>query len=137
MAKRKGVSGKTHTKQQLNDYANQNNPNNKAYRARRTNEEKARKTRNHFDQDMIYYEPDLGFGWCDDQDLRKAGICMGNFFYNLFNGKTGYTISDSMAVDEDGDLLMRLSDHTVMDMDTGEIGFLSSAGNLFDEEDEW
>jgi len=24
-----------------------------------------------------------------------------------------------------------------MDMDTGEIGFLSSAGNLFDEEDEW
>ena len=29
MAKRKGVSGKTHTKQQLNDYANQNNPNNK------------------------------------------------------------------------------------------------------------
>ncbi len=25
MAKRKGVSGKTHTKQQLNDYANQNN----------------------------------------------------------------------------------------------------------------
>lgn len=30
---------------------------------------------------------------------------MGNFFYNLFNGKTGYTISDSMAVDEDGDLL--------------------------------
>ena len=48
MAKRKGVSGKTHTKQQLNDYANQNNPN------------------NNFDQDMIYYEPDLGFGWCDD-----------------------------------------------------------------------
>ena len=46
MAKRKVVSGKTHTKQQLNDYANQNNPNNKAYRARRTNEEKARKTRN-------------------------------------------------------------------------------------------
>ena len=52
---------------------------------------------------------------------------MGNFFYNLFNGKTGYTISGNMAVDEDGDLLMRLSDHTVMDMDTGEIGFLSSA----------
>ena len=40
-------------------------------------------------------------------------------------------------MDEDGDLLMRLSDHTVMDMDTGEIDILSSAGNLFDEEDEW
>ena len=71
------------------------------------------------------------------RNLRKARIRIGNFFYDLFNGKTGYTISDSMAVDEDGDLLMRLSDHTVMDMDTGEIGFLSSAGNLFDEEDEW
>ena len=45
MAKRKGVSGKTHTKQQLNDYANQNNPNNKAYRARRTNEEKSPKNK--------------------------------------------------------------------------------------------
>lgn len=66
MAKRKGVSGKTHTKQQLNDYANHNNPNNKACRARRTNEGKARKTGNHFDRDMIYYEPDFGFGWCDD-----------------------------------------------------------------------
>ena len=40
MAKRKGVSGKTHTKQQLNDYANQNNPNNKAYRARRQTKKK-------------------------------------------------------------------------------------------------
>ena len=32
MAKGK-VSGKTHTQTQLNDWANQNNPNNKAYRA--------------------------------------------------------------------------------------------------------
>ncbi|MFP5453307.1 hypothetical protein [Parvimonas sp. G1604] len=38
MAKQKGVSSKTHTKQQLNDYANQNNPNNKAYRARMSND---------------------------------------------------------------------------------------------------
>ena len=27
----KGVSGHTHSQQQLNDYANQNNPNNHAY----------------------------------------------------------------------------------------------------------
>ena len=31
MAKSKGVSSKTHTKQQFNDYANQHNPNNKAF----------------------------------------------------------------------------------------------------------
>ena len=33
MTKEKGVSGKTHTQKQLNDYANQHNPNNKAYKA--------------------------------------------------------------------------------------------------------
>ncbi|XMB85869.1 hypothetical protein RJG79_10740 [Mycoplasmatota bacterium WC44] len=30
MEKNKGVSGNTHTQQQLDDYANQNNPNNQA-----------------------------------------------------------------------------------------------------------
>ena len=35
MAKR--VSSKTHTKKQLDNYANQQNPNNKAYRANRKN----------------------------------------------------------------------------------------------------
>ena len=38
MARNKGVSGKTHTKQQLDDYANQHNPNNKAYKAKVTNQ---------------------------------------------------------------------------------------------------
>lgn len=32
MSKCHGVSGYTHTKQQLDDYANQHNPNNHAYR---------------------------------------------------------------------------------------------------------
>ena len=40
MSKAKGVSGRTHTKQQLDDYANQNNPNNKAYQLRKANESK-------------------------------------------------------------------------------------------------
>ena len=33
----KGVSGKTHTQQQCNNYANQKNPNNAAYRANQNN----------------------------------------------------------------------------------------------------
>ena len=37
MAKTKGVSSKTHTKKQCDDYANQHNPNNKAYWANRQN----------------------------------------------------------------------------------------------------
>ncbi len=46
MANKKGVSSKTHTQKQLNDYANQNNPNNKAYRARMANKKSMRKKKN-------------------------------------------------------------------------------------------
>ena len=43
----KKVSGYTHTPKQLNDYANQNNPNNSAYWANKSNQQKqAKKTCN-------------------------------------------------------------------------------------------
>ena len=44
MSKSKGVSSKTHTQKQLDDYANQHNPNNKAYRARIKNSKKVSKS---------------------------------------------------------------------------------------------
>lgn len=37
VSKGHGVSGYTHTKQQLNDYSNQRNPNNSAHRANNNN----------------------------------------------------------------------------------------------------
>ncbi len=43
MAKKKVVSSKTHTKKQLDDYANQNNPNNKAYKVRIENDKNTKK----------------------------------------------------------------------------------------------
>lgn len=43
MIRMKSVSSKTHTQQQLNDYANQHNPNNKAYKARVSNDQKTKK----------------------------------------------------------------------------------------------
>ncbi len=43
MAKTKGVSSKTHTQKQLDDYANQHNPNNKAYWANKQNMEATKK----------------------------------------------------------------------------------------------
>lgn len=46
MAKKKVVSSKTHTQQQLNDYANQHNPNNKAYKANKANAKAQKKLRN-------------------------------------------------------------------------------------------
>lgn len=52
MAKKKGVSSKTHTKKQLDDYANQNNPNNKAYHARMANQKAMnRNSRYTYDED--------------------------------------------------------------------------------------
>lgn len=43
MAAKKGVSSKTHTQKQLNDYANQHNPNNKVYEARIANDKMTKK----------------------------------------------------------------------------------------------
>ena len=69
MAKKSGVSGKTHSRQQLNAYANQHNPNNKAYRADQLNREKQgrenamqRKVGKH-DVGILDGE---SYGWCDD-----------------------------------------------------------------------
>ena len=56
-------ANKTHTQQQLNDYANQHNPNNKAYRANHQNKAKAKTKVTYAD---YYWVPDFGFGWCDD-----------------------------------------------------------------------
>ncbi len=44
MKERKVVSAKTHTQKQIDDYANQHKPNNKAYQAGIANEKKYRKT---------------------------------------------------------------------------------------------
>ena len=46
--KKKGVSGKTHTKAQLDNYANQNNPNNKAYKANKQNQKIQKEKSNEF-----------------------------------------------------------------------------------------
>ena len=64
------VSGKTHTKEQLDNWANQNNPNNKAYRANNNNHAN-QKNPNHKSYQAIhqgdrrhkqYYTPD----WAPD-----------------------------------------------------------------------
>ena len=36
------------------------------------------------------------------------------------------SISDNVAMDSDGDLMMRMGDHMAMDMDTGDIHMISS-----------
>ncbi len=66
----KKVSGKTHTKEQLDNWANQNNPNNKAYRSnannhanqlnpnRKTHQQIHNSNRRHKDQIWPEWAPD-------------------------------------------------------------------------------
>ena len=66
MAKSKSVSSKTHTKQQLDDYANQHNPNNKAHNANilnRRNLASKSKYKQKYDVGILDGE---SYGWCDD-----------------------------------------------------------------------
>lgn len=58
MAKKHGVSGKTHTQKQLDDYANQHNPNNKAYKANQQNH--SSQLRNRHDYGILDGE---SYGW--------------------------------------------------------------------------
>ena len=58
MAKKKVVSSKTHTQAQLNDYANQHNPNNKAYKARMANAKAMRKKKKSQDDIGVLYPLD-------------------------------------------------------------------------------
>lgn len=58
MAKKKRVSSKTHTQAQLNDYANQHNPNSKAYKARKANANAMRKKAKPRDYFWVLYPMD-------------------------------------------------------------------------------
>ena len=66
MASKKGVSSKTHTQQQLNNYANQHNPNNKAYKANEVNQKVTKsnsKNGKKYDFGILAGE---SYGWNDD-----------------------------------------------------------------------
>lgn len=57
----KKVSGKTHTKQQLDNYANQHNPNNKAYQANKQNQRSQKAAKQASKHEFIDYDYS-GFG---------------------------------------------------------------------------
>ena len=61
MAKR-GISSKTHTKAQLDAYANQHNPNNKAYKCEIANKRNMRQEKYR----ICDWQSDAGMGWCGD-----------------------------------------------------------------------
>ena len=55
-------------------------------------------------------------------------------FFDYDKGVFGFSISDNMGMDSDGNMMMRMSDNMAMDMDSGDIHMISSWSA--DEDDE-
>ena len=58
---------------------------------------------------------------------------MTRHFFDYDDGDFAHSISYNMAIDSDGDLLMRMGDNMAMDMDSGELHFTSGWSD--DDED--
>ena len=59
---------------------------------------------------------------------------MGKHFFDYDDGNFAHTFSDNMAIDSDGDLLMRMGDNMAMNMDSGELHIISGWSD--DEDDD-
>ena len=59
---------------------------------------------------------------------------MEKHFFDFEDGDFAHSISDNMAIDSDGDLLMRMGGNMAMDMHWGEIHIISGWSN--DEDDD-
>ena len=55
-------------------------------------------------------------------------------FFDYEDGDFAYSISDNMAIDSGGDLLMRMGDNMAMDMDSGELHIISGWPNEDDDD---
>ena len=51
---------------------------------------------------------------------------MGKHFFDFEDGDFAFTISDNIAMDSDGNMMMRMGDSMAMDLDSGDIHLVSS-----------
>lgn len=51
---------------------------------------------------------------------------MNRSFFDYDDGDFLFAVSDNMAMDSEGDLMMRVSDNTVLDINSGDLHFISS-----------
>lgn len=58
---------------------------------------------------------------------------MGKMFFDYYDGDFAHTISDNMAIDSDGNLLMRMGENMAMDMEQGDLHLISGWSD--DEDD--
>ena len=59
---------------------------------------------------------------------------MSKNFFDFEDGDFAYSISDNMAIDSEGDLLMRMGSNMAMDMDSGELRIISGWSNEEDDD---
>lgn len=50
---------------------------------------------------------------------------MGPLFFDFDDGDAVFSISDNMAMDSDGHMMMRMGNRMAMDMDSGELHIVS------------
>ena len=55
-------------------------------------------------------------------------------FFDAEDGDFGFAISGNMGMDSDGNMMMRVGDNMAMDMDSGEMHFVSGWD---DDDDDW
>jgi len=60
---------------------------------------------------------------------------MGKSFFDYEDGTFAHLISNNMAINSDGDLLMRMGNYMAMDMDTGDLHLISNWSDEDDEDD--
>lgn len=59
---------------------------------------------------------------------------MRKYFFDYEDDDFAHIISDNMAIDSDGDLLIRMGDNMAIDMNSGELHIISGWSN--DEDDD-
>ena len=57
---------------------------------------------------------------------------MSKHFFDYDDGDFAYAVSYNMAIDSDGNMMMRMGDNMAMDMDSGDFHIISS----WDDEDD-
>lgn len=57
---------------------------------------------------------------------------MGKHFFDFEDGDFGFQVSDNMAMDSEGHMMMRMSDNMAMDMETSKL-HMTPAWNNDDE----
>ena len=55
-------------------------------------------------------------------------------FFDHDDGDFGFKLSDTMGMDSDGNMMMRVGDNMALDMDSGELHFVSGWD---DDDDDW